>query len=101
MPYPLSQAPAVAVIDQNNVLTLSFTPVGDVTVQPNEFLNYNYWNITTTINAGPPQIAQFVAPVGYAGGSLTYTSILSAGSVTLTVQAFDHSSIHLTDPWQT
>src|SRR5271157_5171674 len=101
MPYPLSQAPAVAVIDQNNVLTLSFTPVGDVTVQPNEFLNYNYWNITTTINAGPPQIAQFVAPVGYTGGSLTYTSILSAGIVTLTMQAFDHSSVHLTDPWQT
>ena len=94
-----NSAPAVAIIDQNNVLTLSFTPVADPIT--GLYTNYNYWDIITTINAGPNQIAAFNAPVGYTGGSLTYTSILSAGIVTLTMQAFDHTPAALTNLWQT
>lgn len=95
--YP--SAPAVAVIDQNNVLTLSFTPVADPIT--GLFTNYNYWNIVTTVNAGPTQTAQFLAPIGYTGGSLTFSEILSAGIITLTMQAFDHTPAALTNLWQT
>src|SRR5271163_4110774 len=96
-----NSAPAVAIIDQNNVLTLSFTPVADPIT--GLYTNYNYWDIITTVNAGPPATAVFTAPTlpPYAGGSLTYTSILSPGIVTLTMQAFDHTPAALTNLWQT
>src|SRR5271166_873828 len=93
-PYFWPSAPAVATIDQNNVLTLSFTPVTDPIIYPPA--TYNYWTITTT---SPTSAVQF--PVaGYIGGSLTFSEILATGNTTLTMQAFDHSSTAITNPWQ-
>jgi Putative Ig domain len=104
MPFDLLQAPATAILDQNYNLTLSWNPVATpLSVPPYPFSSYNHWDITTTVNAGPNQIARFSAPVGYAGGTLTYTSILSAGVVTLTMQGFSSTddSVPLTDKWDT
>lgn len=85
----LFNAPAVAIIDQNNVLTLSWTPVGDAIT--GSYSAYNHWDITTTVNAGPPATSVFLPPIGYAGGSLTFSEIVSSGIVTLTMQAFSSS----------
>jgi hypothetical protein len=106
MPFtPLSytSAPAVAILDQNNNLTLSFTPViNTLTVPPQSYADYSYWNIYTTINAGPTHTDQFNAPGGYAGGSLTFSKILSAGIVTLSMAGFNSTGpVQLTPFWET
>src|SRR5271170_479414 len=103
-------APAVAIIDQNGVLTLSFTPsaqysvlgqpppvVGDVP----SYTDYDHWLIRTTVNAGPNQDATFLAPVGYSGGSLTFTETLVIGTITLTMAAFNSAGNQLTQFWNT
>lgn len=103
-------APAVAVIDQNFNMTLSFTPssrYGGATGLPPadstapSFADYDHWIIRTTINAGPNHDVTFPAPVGYTGGSLTFQETLSAGTITLTMAAFDSSSNNLTQFWTT
>jgi len=89
-------APAVAIIDQNYNMTLSFTPsaqyspngLAPATGSVSSYSDYNNWLITTTVNAVPNPVT-FNAPVDYVGGSLTYTEILSAGTITLTMAAFD------------
>src|SRR5271156_5846740 len=93
-------APATATIDQNNNLTLSWNPSPNPLILT-DFSEYNFWDIITTVNAGPNSTAVFDAPVGYAGGTLTYSTILSAGIITLTMQAFDHTPAALTHLWQT
>ena len=116
-PYsPLyTSAPAVAIIDQNNSLTLSWTPtagsaVGDL-VSP-LFTAYDHWDITTQVTAPvllPALSTVFLAPgaPNFLGGSQTYTQTLSPGTVTLTMQAWNTappeggSSVYLTNPWQT
>lgn len=107
-PYHLS-APAVAVIDQFFNLTLSFIPSAQYstsglppanpTLTPS-YADYDHWNIVTTINA-TPHTATFQAPVGYAGGSLTFTETLSSGTITLNMAAFNSSSQQLTNFWST
>src|SRR5271157_419845 len=79
----LFNAPAVAVLDQNYNLTVSWTPFGDSLT--GSYSAYNHWDVYTTVNAGPIHTAASPAPVGYAGGSLTFTEILSAGVVTQTI----------------
>ena len=97
----LFNAPAVAVIDQNFNLTVSWTPFGDAVT--GSYSSYNHWDIYTTVNAGPIQTAVFPAPVAYAGGSLTFAEILSAGIVTLSMQAFSSSddSVPILPAWET
>src|SRR5271155_2061466 len=97
--YPWPSAPATAILDQNFNLTLGFTPAVDSVLYPPS--TYNYWTITTTLNAGPNVNVNFNAPVGYTGGSLTYSTILSAGIITLTMQAFDHTPAAIKNKWQT
>src|SRR5277367_5470877 len=96
-----SNAPAVAIIDQNNALTLSWTPFGDAIT--GSYSAYNHWDIRTTVNAGPIQTAVFPAPVSYAGGSLTYNTLLSTGIITLTMQAYSSSddSAPILPAWET
>lgn len=92
-------APAVAIIDQNNVLTVSFNPVADPIT--GLYTAYSFWEFYTTVNAGPTQTAQLLAPIAYAGGSLTFSEILSAGIVTLSMRAFTSGPAPLTNKWQT
>jgi hypothetical protein len=103
-------APAVAVIDQNFNMTLSFTPsarYGGATglppadATPPSYADYDHWLIRTTINAGPNHDVTFPVPVGYTGGSLTFQETLSAGTITLTMAAFDSSNNNLTQFWTT
>ena len=79
-------APAVATIDQNGVMTLSFTPSAQyggalglppADATPPTYSDYDHWHIVTTVNAGPNSTATFLAPVGYTGGSLTFTETLT------------------------
>ena len=97
----LFNAPAVAVLDQNYNLTVSWTPFGDSLT--GSYSAYNHWDVYTTVNAGPIHTAASPAPVGYAGGSLTFTEILSAGVVTLTMRAFSSSddSAPILPAWET
>ena len=97
--YPWPSAPATAILDQNFNLTLGFTPAVDTVLFPPA--TYDYWDIQTTLNAGPVVHTHFNAPVGYTGGSLTYTTILSAGTITLNMIAIDSSSADITNLWQT
>src|ERR1700675_3737049 len=107
-PYHLS-APAVAIIHQNGVMTLSFTPSAQYSASglppadatPPSFVDYDHWHILTTVNAGPINTANFNAPIGYAGGSLTFTETLSSGTITLTMAAFNGSSAQITNFWNT
>ena len=85
-------------------MTLSFTPSSQYTDghQPPSFSDYDHWLIRTTINAGPNTDVVFPAPIGYAGGSLTFTETLSAGTITLTMAAFDSTpNEQLTNFWET
>src|SRR5271163_3432965 len=96
--FPLPQAPATAIIDQNNVLTLSWNPIATIATP---FSDYSYWDIVYTVNSGTPQHVQFPAPISYAGGTLTYSQNLSPGVVTLTMAAFGTGILgQLTDYWE-
>src|SRR5271154_4936956 len=97
MPFLLTQAPATAIIDQNNVLTLSWNPISTIATP---FSDYSFWDIVYTVNAGTPQHVQFPAPVSYAGGTLTYTQNLSPGIITLTMAGFEAGPTQLTDYWE-
>jgi hypothetical protein len=105
MPTPhvllYNSAPAVAVLDQNFNLTLSWTPQLD-TLMTGSFSTYNHWDIVTQVGLNPVITVAFPTPA-FAGGSLTYTQILSAGVVTLNMQAWfsGDDSVFLTNPWQT
>src|SRR5258708_22102062 len=104
-PYHLS-APAVAIIDQNGVMTLSFTPSSqystsgllpaDPTV-PQSFADYDHWIVKTTINALPQRDYTFQAPLGYSGGSLNFSLTLTSGTITLIIAACNRSSLQLTN----
>src|SRR5271170_2406497 len=102
-------APTVASIDQNGVLTLSFTPsaqYGGATgfppadSTPPTYSDYDHWQIVTTVNA-TPTTSIFHAPVGYTGGSLTFSETLTNGTITLNMAAFDSGSNNLTQFWTT
>src|SRR5271157_1752527 len=99
----LFNSPAVAVIDQNFNMTLSWTPVADALT--GSFTAYNHWDITTQVGLNPPLLAKYLAPgfPAFAGGSQTYLQTLSAGTVTLTMQAFSSvdDSAPILPPWQT
>lgn len=83
-------------------MTLSFTPSASYTdATPPSFSDYDHWVITTTVNAGPNHNVTFPAPIGYAGGSLTFTETLTAGTITLTMLAQDSGNIAITAPWET
>src|SRR5277367_1008663 len=85
-------APTVATIDQNGVMTVSFTPsnqyspngLAPATGAVSAYTDYDHWHIITTVNATPTPnpFALFDAPVGYAGGSLTYTQTITPGTIT-------------------
>src|SRR5271154_1805635 len=95
--FPLPQAPATAIIDQNNVLTLSWNPIATIATP---FSDYSYWDIVYTVNSGTPQHVQFPAPISYAGGTLTYTQNLNPGTITLTMAGWQLPATQLTDYWE-
>jgi hypothetical protein len=98
-------APASAIIDQNNVMTLSFTPsvteIPGTATLTGQFSDYDHWVISTTINAISQPDSTFPAPIGYAGGSLTFSKTLTAGTITLSMRAQNSSNVNITNPWQT
>jgi Putative Ig domain len=102
-------APAVATIDQNGVLTVSFTPSVQYSLNGlapaagavSSYSDYDHWHIVTSVNAGPSNTATFLAPVGYSGGSLTFTENVTSGTVTLTMAAFNSSPALITNFWNT
>src|SRR5271170_6639981 len=103
-------APTVATIDQNGVMTISFTPsnqyspngLAPATGAVAAYSDYDHWHIITTINGTPTPnpFAVFVVP-SYTGGSLTYTQTITSGTVSLTMAAFDASSAQITNFWST
>ena len=90
-------------------MTLSFTPSAQYSptglppadATPASFADYDHFIIRTTINAGPNHDVTFPVPVGYAGGSLTFTETLSAGTINLTMAAFNSSSVQISNFWST
>lgn len=97
----VAPAPAVGVIDQNNNLVLSWTPVPDPSFPLAPYSNYAYWIIT--IDSTPFT----VLPV-FTNGSLgtqTFIQTLAAGNHTITMEAFQQGSppIPYTNPasWAT
>ena len=98
-----NSAPATAIVDQNYNLTLSWVPTPD----PNTGLYtlYDHWDISSTVDSLPTQLVKFSPPAGWstAGGSLTFTQVLSAGNVvTLSMQAWldTAETTYLTNPWE-
>ena len=83
----LQSAPAIATIDQNNVLTVSWQPP----VGPDGlFDQYSGWNITYQ-TTGPATTQFFPVPIAYSGGSLFFTQVLGPSvtpySLTMTAKA--------------
>lgn len=94
----LTSAPAVGIIDSNNNLTLSWTPVGDPLTPLTPYVRYDHWNITVdaTVFRSPTSGAATIPPV-----TQTFIQTLSAGTHSLTMVASDSVPAALTLPWQT
>lgn len=86
-------APAVGVIDDSNNLTLKWIPDGS-----QGYTDYDHWNIT--VNA---TIYRFPSSGSVVDPTTTqvFTQVLSGGSHSMTMQAFDSSNVAVTLPWQT
>jgi hypothetical protein len=91
----LQAAPASAIIDQNNILTVNWQPP----VCPDGlFDQYSGWSITYQ-GSGSPITQVFPAPASYSGQSLFFTQVLGTSAVpyTLTMTANAVSSFALTN----
>lgn len=85
----LLSAPATAVIDQNNVMTLSWQPAPDNSDQPPDYSKYAGWNIYI-------DDPSHVSPILVAAGTIppiaqTFTRVLSAGDHSLNMKSLSTS----------
>lgn len=102
MANQLVSAPASAIIDNNNLLTLSWQPP----ICPDGFFDqYQGWDIQTKAGLGSPITVNFLAPVGYTGTALTYTQNLTANDYTMSMtpkaNAIGSPTASDGNPWQT
>ena len=96
----LTSAPTVAVIDDSNNLTLSWTPVADST---GSFTAYDHWVITVdTTTYRYPATGGIAIPTSGVLGTQTFTQIVSTSTMhKITMQAFNSASAAITEPWET
>ncbi len=100
MPSKLPVSPTVGLIDDSNVLTLSWPLVQETVFTTSPFESYAGWDIYTSQTDGPAAFLQTFSPVPAspsAGETLTYTTVLASGTWLLNVKAVSNGFAGVTD----
>src|SRR5271156_6849528 len=101
MPTILLSSPTIGIIDQTSTLTLSWQPPALDSSGANAFPQYAGWELQFS---GPSIFSVEVpAPAAYAGGTITYTQVLTASvsPYSLSIFAISQGSAANSNPWQT